>query len=224
MKMIKPNDALDTAATANERVGALAVSVLVLNRFYMAIHVVNVRRGLGLLFRELAEVIHLEDGQYANYDFDTWRMVSEMNSEDRSAHEDWIRAVNFDLQIPRVIRLLHYDRVPKQTLRFNRRNLLARDGHRCQYCRRNLPNSQLSLDHVLPRSRGGETTWENIVCCCVTCNVKKGGRTPKEARMKLLTKPAKPKFSPLLASKLMNPKYECWRTFFPQVASATDVA
>src|SRR4249919_215529 len=111
----------------------LSSSVLVLNRYYMAVHVVNVRRALGLLFRDLAEVIHFEEGQYANYNFESWREISAMRAAFKRQHEDWIRAINFELQAPRVIRLFSYDRVPRQTLRFNRRNLFARDGNHCQY-------------------------------------------------------------------------------------------
>jgi 5-methylcytosine-specific restriction endonuclease McrA len=193
--------------------GALSSSVLVLNRFYMAVHVVNVRRALGLVFRELAEIIHLEEGSYANYNFETWLEISTLRAADKQQHEDWIRAVNFELQAPRVIRLLSYDKVPRQTLRFNRRNLFARDGNHCQYCGKVFPTSELSLDHVLPRSRGGEMSWENVVCACVACNVRKGGRTPQEAHMKLIRAPIKPKRSPLLSVKLDNPKYHSWKTF-----------
>ena len=193
--------------------GALSSSVLVLNRFYMAVHVVNVRRALGLVFRELAEVIHLEEGSYANYNFETWLEISTLRAADKQQHEDWIRAVNFELQAPRVIRLLSYDKVPRQTLRFNRRNLFARDANHCQYCGKVFPTSELSLDHVVPRSRGGDTSWENIVCACVNCNVRKGGRTPQEAHMKLIRAPIKPKRSPLLSVKLDNPKYHSWKTF-----------
>ncbi|MDZ4818480.1 MAG: HNH endonuclease [Planctomycetota bacterium] len=195
---------------------SLSSSVLVLNRFYMAVHVINVRRALCLLFRELAEVIHMDEGQYANYNFETWLELSALRSSMRTPHEDWIRAVNCEIQAPRVIRLLEFDRVPRQNLRFNRRNLFARDGNLCQYCGKNFPTSELSLDHVMPRSRGGDTCWENIVCACVACNVKKGGRTPQEAHMKLIKAPVKPKRSPLLAVKLGNPKYESWKTFVDQ--------
>jgi 5-methylcytosine-specific restriction endonuclease McrA len=151
---------------------ALSSSVLVLNRFYMAVHVVNVRRAICLLFRELAEVIHLEQGQYANYDYQSWQEISELRAAFKEPHEDWIQGVNFELQAPRVIRLLFYDRIPRQTIRFNRRNIFARDGNRCQYCGEHFPTSELSLDHVVPKSRGGETCWENIVCSCVACNVR----------------------------------------------------
>ncbi len=192
---------------------ALNASVLVLNRFYIAVHIANVRRAFGLLLRELAEVVHLEDGQYANYDFQSWREISELKADFKEPHEDWLQSVNFEIQVPRVIRLLAYDRVPRQSVRLNRRNLFSRDANRCQYCGKRFPTSELSLDHVLPRSRGGETTWENVVCACVACNVKKGGRTPKEAGIKLIQRPVRPKQSPLLAVKLGNPKYESWKTF-----------
>jgi 5-methylcytosine-specific restriction endonuclease McrA len=193
---------------------SLSASVLVLNRFYMAVHIINVRRALALLCRELAEVIHLEDqGTYGNYNFDSWREISLLRAEFKEPHDDWIQGINFELQVPRVIRLYSYDRVPKQTVRFNRRNLFARDGNLCQYCGQTFPTSELSLDHVMPRSRGGEASWENIVCACVECNVRKGGRTPAEAGMKLIRQPHKPKRSPLLALKLGNPKYESWKTF-----------
>ncbi|MEQ8849837.1 HNH endonuclease [Botrimarina sp.] len=198
----------------------LNASVLVLNRQYMAIHVIDVRRAFGLLLRELAEVIHIEDGQYANYDFQSWREVSELRAafadEGQQAgdtHADWVRSINFCIQAPRILRLLHYDRVPKQRVRLNRRNLFARDGGKCQYCGKAFPTSELSIDHVVPSCRGGETTWDNVVCACVRCNVRKGGRTPEEAGMKLFKKPVRPKRSPLLAVKLGNPKYASWRTF-----------
>jgi 5-methylcytosine-specific restriction endonuclease McrA len=198
-----------TASTSE----ALAASVLVLNRLYMAVHVVGARRAFGLLYRDIAEVIHLEDGKFANYDFESWREISELRAESKRPNEDWIRAVHFEIQVPRVIRLLSYERLPKRSLPLNRQTILARDGHRCQYCGRRHPASQLSIDHVIPRSLGGRTTWDNVVCACLACNVKKGGRTPKDAHMKLVRKPVRPKYSPLLAMKLRNPKYESWRTW-----------
>lgn len=188
-------------------------NVLVLNRHYMAVHIVTARRAFVLLYRESAEVIDLDEGHYANYDFGSWCELSDFRSEEKDDEEDWIRTVRFEIQIPRVIRLHAFDRAPRQSLRFNRRNLFARDGHCCQYCGKHEPASQLSLDHVMPRSRGGQTNWENVVCACVACNTKKGGRTPKEARMKLINTPRKPKNNPSLITKLDNPKYQSWKTF-----------
>jgi 5-methylcytosine-specific restriction endonuclease McrA len=197
--------------------GPLSSSVLVLNRLYMAVHIVNVRRAFCLLYREMAEIIHMEEGRFANYTFQSWQEISELRAESKQPHEDWIRAVGFEIQVPRVIRLLGFDRLPKQHLHLNRRNVLARDEHTCQYCGRRYPTHQLSLDHIMPRSRGGETTWENVVCACLSCNIQKGGRTPHEARMKLVRHPSRPKRNPLLAMKLNNPKYEIWRTWLDGV-------
>jgi len=179
----------------------------------MAVHVVGVRRAFGLLYRDLAEVIHVEQGHFANYDFQAWLEVSELGAEDKQPFDDWIRTVRFQIQVPRVIRLLSYDRMPRHSLRLNRHTVFARDGHRCQYCGNRLPGSQLSLDHVIPRSRGGGTNWENVVCACLKCNVKKGGRTPQEARMKLVRQPVRPRRSPLLSLKLGNPKYASWKSW-----------
>lgn len=201
----------------------LGSSVLVLNRFYLAVHVITVRRAFGLLFRNLAEVVQLEEGQYANYDIHTWRELSELKSSFKEPDEDWVRSVNFEIQVPRIIRLVLYDRLPKQVIRFNRRNVFARDGNRCQYCGKRFPTSELSLDHVIPRSKDGQTTWDNVVCSCVKCNVKKGGRTPEEAHMRLIRPPVKPRRSPLLTLKLGNPKYESWKTFLDNAYWSVDL-
>lgn len=197
---------METAARSE----ALQASVLVLNRLYMAVHIVDVPRAFGLLANQHAEVIHLEEGIFANYTFDAWREACELRAEQKFPHDDWIRAVNFEIQVPRVIRLLFYDRIPRRSIRLNRQAVLARDAHRCQYCGRRLPVHLLSLDHVIPRSRGGMETWENIVCACLKCNVRKGGRTPREAHMRLIRKPFRPKRSPLLSQKLSSPKYTSW--------------
>ena len=196
-------------------VSLLDTNVLVLNRFYMAIRVVNVRRAFTLLYRDCAEVISNENGQYVSYDFESWCELSQLASLDKQPGEDYIRAVEFELQVPRIVRLTRFDRMPMQTVRFNRRNLFARDDHQCQYCGKVEPTHKLSLDHVVPRSHGGPTTWENIVCCCLRCNSRKGGRTPKQARMKLLKVPAKPRVNPLLVQSVEDPRYECWKTFLP---------
>lgn len=210
---------------SNADCGALNSSVLVLNRHYMAVHVVGVRRAFGLLVNRLAEVIHIEDGQYSNHDFDSWRQVSELRStfKDQAPHDDWIRSVSFEIRVPRVVRLLQYDRLPKQRVRLNRRNIFARDANLCQYCGKRFATSELSLDHVLPTCRGGDTSWENLVCACVKCNVRKGGRTPPEAGMKLIKKPVRPKRSPILTIKLGNPKYASWKSFLDNAYWSVDL-
>ena len=194
---------------------AMQTSVLALNRLYLAIHVVSARRAFCLLCKGLAEVVHVEDGTYLAYDFEGWREYCSLRIAMGEAHDtdDWIAAVNFRIQIPRVVRLLNYDRVPRNAVKFSRRNVFLRDEHRCQYCGRRFGVHNLSLDHVIPRSRGGQTTWENIVAACLKCNVQKGGRTPKEAGMTLCRPPHKPAQNPVLSHQLSTPKYACWKNF-----------
>ncbi len=195
----------------------LQASVLVLNRSYMAVHVTSVVRAFGLLYRETAEVIDVENGRFANYSFDSWREISALRAEEEANGWEFIRTVRTPLQVPRVIRLVRFDGVPRSVVRFNRRNLFARDSHQCQYCGKRFPSSQLSIDHVLPRSRGGRTVWDNVVCCCLRCNAKKGGRTPEEARMRLIRKPSRPRHNPHFVQKLKQPRYQVWRSFLPHL-------
>lgn len=194
---------------------AMQASVLALNRGYAPVHVVSVRRAFTLLYKGQAEVVHVEDGQYLTFDFHSWREHSELRCAVDGTEEwdDWICTVTFAIQVPRVIRLLDYDRVPRNVVKFNRRNVFLRDDNRCQYCGKKYGTNHLSLDHVVPRSRGGPSTWENIVCACLKCNVRKGGRTPQEAGMKLFRLPSKPHRNPSLSHQLTSRKYVAWRNF-----------
>jgi len=192
---------------------ALSANVLLLNRLYMAVRVVSARRAFTLLYRELAEVVSVDDGQYVSYDFNDWVEVSQAKHRFEPERYDWIRTVRFQIAVPKIIRLLGYDKIPAATVKLNRRNLFARDQNRCQYCGKRYPTSELSLDHVIPRSRGGTNCWENIVCACVRCNVRKGGRTPEEAGMKLIARPQRPRRSPVLTIKLSDSKYASWKQF-----------
>lgn len=200
---------------AGSRSSAVQSSVLVLNRQYVAVHILSVRRAFCLLYKGIAEVIAVEDDVYQNYTFDDWLELSLLRSPPTLADEDseWIRSVNFEIQVPRVIRLLGYERLPRNGVKFNRRNIFLRDENCCQYCGRRYGLHRLSLDHVLPKCRGGPTNWENIVCCCLDCNVKKGGRTPHEAGMALMRAPRKPARNPVLFQHLNSRKYRIWRTF-----------
>ncbi|MBM4019602.1 MAG: HNH endonuclease, partial [Planctomycetes bacterium] len=172
------------------RPSALDASVLVLNRLFMAVRVVRARHAFVLLWKHVAEVVSVEDESFACYDFSSWTEVSAYRRQFEPASHDWVRTVRFEIAVPRVIRLLSYDRLPKTRVRLNRRNLFARDASRCQYCGRKFKTSELSIDHVVPRSRGGHTVWTNVVCACMRCNVRKGGRTPAEAGLTLVRPPA----------------------------------
>ena len=132
---------------------------------------------------------------------------------ERETH-DFVKTVRFEIAVPRIIRLFGYDRLPRQDVKLNRRNIYARDSSLCQYCGKKFPSQELSLDHVVPRSLGGKTTWDNLVCACVYCNAKKGGRTPSQAHMHLLKVPVKPKRNPAINLRLGSDKYASWKHFW----------
>lgn len=188
----------------------------------MALRVISVRRAFSLLFKldrkcnPVAEVVDVEDGRYVSYNFADWTELSAFKREFEAAKHDWVRTVRFDLAVPRIIRVLTFSRLPRQEVKFNRRNLFARDHNTCQYCGKRFNTAQLSLDHVIPRSRGGPTTWANVVCACVECNVRKGGRTPAEARLKLVKHPVKPRRNPVVTIKLSDHRYSSWRQFLDE--------
>src|SRR5690242_17771453 len=150
----------------------LDTGVLVLNRVYQPVHITSVRRAFSLLYQGAAKAI---DEQFQLFDFDSWAALA------AAAHHDSIGAVGRRIRVPRVIVLMVYERMPKTRVRFSRFNIYARDENTCQYCGVRMPRAELNLDHVVPRSRGGATNWENVVCSCVPCNLRKGGRSPSEA-------------------------------------------
>lgn len=185
----------------------------------MALRVVSVRRGFTLLFkrdehsRPVAEIVNVENDRYVSYDFEDWTELSRLKREFEPQQHDWISTVRFDIVVPRIIRVLTFSRLPRQDVKFNRRNLFARDTNTCQYCGRRFNSAELSLDHVIPRSQGGGNSWENIVCACLKCNVRKGGRTPDQAHMKLIRPAIKPRRNPVVSIKLADHRYSSWRSF-----------
>jgi len=197
----------------------LSGSVLLLNAHFVAMRVVSVRRAFTLLFKQdafhkpVAEVVDVEDGRYVSYDFEDWAELSAFKHEFEPARHDWIRTVRCHLAIPRIVRVLRFSKVRRQEVKFNRRNIFARDHNTCQYCGRRFNSSELSLDHVVPRSLEGVTTWDNLVCCCLKCNVRKGGRTPAQANMELIRPPAKPSHNPTLSVHLTDSRYASWKQF-----------
>ncbi len=138
---------------------------MVLNQNYEPMSVCNVRKAVVLLLLGKAELVEKH-------------------------HEKEIRSVSRSMPFPSVVRLFVYIRVPYKRIILSRKNILRRDAQRCQYCGET--DTTLTVDHIIPRSRKGEDSWENLVCACISCNNKKGDRTPEEAKMPLLRKPMKP--------------------------------
>jgi 5-methylcytosine-specific restriction endonuclease McrA len=197
----------------DEGQSGLNCNVLVLNKYYMPLRIIGVKRALCMLCRQLAEVISYEHGKYYNYDFESWRDISQIKRSFEPDEHDWISTVNFHIAVPRIVRLLFYDRLPRNDVKFNRRNIFARDGNKCQYCGKKFPTTELSLDHVIPKSCGGAATWENLVCACTDCNAKKGGRMPQQAGLTLVRQPKKPKRNPTVHLHLSNERYHSWKQF-----------
>ena len=189
----------------------LESGVLVLNRVYQPVHVTSVRRAICLLYQGVAKAI---DEQFQLFDFESWSDLA------AAANHDVIHTVTRRIRIPRVIVLLAYEHLPKARVRFSRFNIYARDDSTCQYCGRRLPRSELNLDHVLPRSRGGSTTWENVVCSCVACNLRKGGRSPDEAGMRLMRAPSRPRWTPVFRSATRRAFYREWMPFLSMAEAA----
>jgi len=182
--------------------------VMVLNRHWAALRVATAADALSMMVRGVAEAIDAE-GDYACHDFESWAELSEHRERFEPEKFVFVQAVKQKILIPTVVRLLKYDKLKRRRIRFNRRNVYARDQNTCQYCGRTLPTSRLNLDHVLPRSQGGKSRWDNIVCSCIQCNSRKNDRTPEQAGMKLIRPPQPLK----VAVKVPRERMKTWSQF-----------
>lgn len=183
--------------------------VLVLNRLWQAVNVCSVRRAFTLLCQGHAQVVRPDkNNNFFTHDFESWRDISVREPEPEMVH-----TISFKIRIPRVIVLLLFDRLPKKEVKFTRHNIFERDKNTCQYCGGVFDRKDLNLDHVLPREKGGQTTWENIVCSCILCNTRKGNRLPHEVNMHLIRKPKRPKWRPFVNFTFNGEQDESWKHF-----------
>ena len=165
---------------------------LVLNRNWQPVNVATVARALTMLWNETAHVVDPDD-----YRLYTWADWSRLRPRDG---EPFLQAVTFRLRVPEVLTLKRFDRPREEAVTFSRRNLFKRDHQTCQYCGSRPGSPELTIDHVIPRSQGGLTTWENCVLACVACNAQKANRTPDQARMHLRRRPTRPAWKPHYAA------------------------
>ena len=138
--------------------------VLVLNQNYEPLSVCSAKRAIILVFLGKAEIIE--------------------------HHDLSVRSISYSFPLPSVVRLILYIQVPRKGIILSRRNVIKRDGHRCQYCGSN--HGAMTVDHVVPKLNGGRDTWENLVCACIKCNNIKGNRAPEQAGLRLLRQPKRP--------------------------------
>ncbi|MBI4052299.1 MAG: HNH endonuclease [Elusimicrobia bacterium] len=177
----------------------MSSEVLVLNRNFYAIQVTHWKRALCLVYLNHAFVV---DQEYKTYDFEDWKDLSRAMMENSAG---FVYTPTFKIAIPEVIALRVFDQLPKSEVTFTRRNIYEHYHHHCCYCGKKFPTSDLNLEHIVPRSRGGKTDWDNIVTSCISCNLRKGDRLPQEAGMKLLIQPSKPKWHAKRAILLRSP-------------------
>lgn len=182
--------------------------VLILNRSYVPIHITSIKRAVCLVFKGLARVI---DEQYRAYDFQSWSELSV------ATHDEAIHLTQKAIRVPHVILLQFYDKLPRKRIRFSRENIYLRDHNTCQYCDKKFKRSDLNIDHVVPLSRGGGTSWENVVCSCIACNAKKGGRLPHENSMRLMRQPVEPRYSIFMHITPQKKLFETWHIYMNPV-------
>jgi 5-methylcytosine-specific restriction endonuclease McrA len=200
--MVHGRRAVSDAVSARD---PLLLPVLVLNRIFQPVRITTARRAFRLLFTGTAQAL---DAQGEFYDFMAWMSVPVRTKD------DVVPIVDGELRVPRVVHLRRYARLRRPEVRLSRRNIMLRDGYECQFCGKQLPGSQLNLDHVMPRSRGGGDTWENLVTACHACNRRKGQRTPREAGMPLRRRPVAPRWSLAVQLLVGSPgTYEEWEPF-----------
>ena len=180
---------LTDKSTIRRKMSAINSPVLVLNQNYQPLNVCNVRRALVLVGRGKAELVVNGRGH--------------------------IKSVSELFPAPSVIRLIYMVKRPVMRRRLSRQAVFYRDGFTCQYCGKQ--TRQLTLDHIIPRWRHGPHSWDNIVSACIPCNHHKAGRTPREARMKLLREPGEPKPNPYYMFQRREIMEE-WRPFIPWVS------
>lgn len=192
--------------------GHFSQRILVLNRLWQAVNIVGVKRGFALLFQGHARVIHPMPDGHQVFALDEWMAYSQGPSEE-GVEPDYVHTVKVRIRVPKVLLLSEFDRLPMKEVKFTRQSLLERDNYTCQYCGRTFAPPELNLDHVIPRDRGGRTTWENIVTSCLRCNSRKANRLPHEAGMHLRRKPERPKWRPFVSVVLGSDLDEAWSDF-----------
>lgn len=184
----------------------LSNKCLLLNKSWAPLRIITLRKALTLVFKEAAMII-----DYPSYQEFTWDDWSQLRPK---ATDEAICAGRIFLRVPEIVKVLRYDRIPQPKQTFSRRTLYKRDHMTCQYCGRKPPPDEWTIDHVLPVSQGGKTTFENCVLACYSCNSKKANRTPEQAHMKLLTVPKAPSLN-AFRGELVKP-IKSWQAFISE--------
>jgi hypothetical protein len=192
----------------------LTKNVLVLNKSYLAIKVIDVRTAICILYKNQAKIV---DDYYRTYTLDEWKIQSLMLSINPAEFQKYkyiVSSPSVSIVIPKVI-ILNKDTkyiAELKTVRYSRKNILTRDEYTCQYCGHR-KKDEMTLDHVIPRSKGGDNSFTNLVTCCKDCNLKKGNKTIKEVGMKLLKQPETPKWKSFIGKSFNQVMDKYWENF-----------
>lgn len=199
------NDRVSPALGDRMNFPALELPTLILNKSWQAVNASTVRDALGNVFSDRARILH--PVEYTQHDFDSWMQLPV--DED----EPFIRTVSGKIKVPEIIVLRKYNKIRNQPVIFSRRNLWKRDRFMCQYCGGKPASDDITIDHVLPKSRGGTSCFSNCVLACVECNKRKDNHTPEEAGMKLF-RLVKDKEGKLVKQYYKVPKTPRWSPMF----------
>ena len=181
-------------------------STLVLNRNWQPVNIATVARALTMVWNESARFV--DPDNYQLYEWSDWTQIQPPQGQ------PYIQAISQRLRVPEIVALNRFDRLPTSAVTFSRRNLFKRDRFTCQYCGRQPTAEELSIDHVVPRCMGGESTWENCVLACLDCNRRKADQTPDEAGMRLRKTPSRPNWNPVYAQH--GGQVESWSKFISE--------
>ena len=192
--------------------------VLVLNRSWVAIQVTSARRAVRLLVQGRACAVHPND--YMLYDLSSWLQYSSYS--EGSPADRFIHTTSQKIRLPEVVVLNAFNGFYTPEVRLSRRNLFARDRDTCQYCGQSGLRSTMTIDHVIPKSRGGADSWTNLVVACAACNLKKRDRTPEEAQMPLRRIPRAPRWLPRFKTTLPREELMSWKRFVDLAYWGTD--
>lgn len=175
----------------------LKLPTLVLNRAWQPITVASVRQSVLKVMAEMAQFMDHKESDTGDISYMLYGMEGWMGLEVSEGEEGLVLPHGRIMRIPEIVVLRHYDKMPEREVKLTRRNLLVRDGFKCQYTGEPVSPSEATIDHVVPQSRGGKTTWDNVVIACIDANRRKADKKPEEVGMKLLKTPRKPEWSPI---------------------------
>lgn len=185
--------------------------VLVLNKSWCPVQIVNWQVCMSKIYQGIA---HPLDREFIAYTYKDWLTFSEISETYPVIH-----TVNHRIAIPEIIALVNYNRLPIRDVKYSRQSIFQRDKNLCGYCGNRFKSEDLTIDHIIPRCKGGKTTWDNTISCCRPCNSRKDNKLLHEAGLKLLFKPKKPTWISPVAN--IRPDHPCksWLKFMNRVST-----